>query len=327
MCLDSNNGTTDHGSETSLRRIVTEPRSSASVKNVKRPWFENPTELNENEASSTPRMTIADLLKKAQSLQLRTEMEVFLSHLLSCSRLDLVAYSEQSVPVDKLSELQQGWVQIQKGFPVAYLTHSKEFYGLDFYVDERVLVPRDATEILVDLVLQKASHDASIIEVGTGSGAISVAVKHERPDLKVIAGDISPEVLEVARINAERHQVQVDFYESDLLESLPEVDAEILVANLPYIGEVEHRYIADNVEAFEPHLALFGGHDGLRLYERLFEQAHGRSFPWIMGEIGFSQGMAIEALAKEFLPGYGFSLIQDREGLDRIFVLCYNAPV
>lgn len=131
-------------------------------------------------------MTIEDLIKKAQVLHLRTEMEVFLSYLLSCDRLDLLAYPEKDVPVEKLAELQKGWVQIQQGKPVAYLTHTKEFYGLDFYVDERVLVPRGATERLVELVLEKASQGTKILEIGTGSGPISIALKHTRPDRKSV---------------------------------------------------------------------------------------------------------------------------------------------
>lgn len=248
-----------------------------------------------------------------------------MSYLLSCDRLDLLAYPEKDVPVEKLAELQKGWVQIQQGKPVAYLTHTKEFYGLDFYVDERVLVPRGATERLVELVLEKASQGTKILEIGTGSGPISIALKHTRPDLQITAGEVSLEALEVAKKNADQLGVDIKFIESDLLQSIPNDDYEILVANLPYIGEVEHRYLDENVEQYEPHLALFGGHDGLRLYAELLDQAKDKQFKWILGEIGFSHGDSIEKLCKEKLPDYSFQLLQDYEGLDRIFVLCYNA--
>jgi release factor glutamine methyltransferase len=270
-------------------------------------------------------MTIQDLIKKAQSLHLRTEMEVFLSYLLDCDRSELLAYPEKEVPVKKLAELQKAWVQIQQGKPVEYLTNSKEFYGLDFYVDERVLSPRAATERLVELVKEKASDGAKILEIGTGSGAISVALKHTRPDLQITAGEVSKEALEVANLNAKRLKVDLTILESDLLESIPKDDYEVLVANLPYIGEVEHHFIAENVQAHEPHVALFGGHDGLRLYADMFDQAKGWGFKWIMGEIGFSHGEAIKNLCNEKLPDYSFKLLQDYEGLDRVFVLCYNA--
>jgi len=270
-------------------------------------------------------MSIADLLKKAQSLHLRTEMEVFLSHLLGSSRLDLIAYSEQEVPVKHLSDLQKGWVKIQQGYPVAYLTNTKEFYGLDYYVDERVLIPRPATEQLVDLVKGKASIGAKILEVGTGSGTISVALKHVRPDLSVTAGEVSSEALEVAKMNAKTHKTEIRFIESDLLKCIPQDSYEVLVANLPYIGEVEHHYIDENVEMHEPKLALFGGHDGLRLYEDLLSQVKDWSVKWIMGEIGFTQAEDMKRIAKKVLPDYDFTLYKDSEGLDRIFVLCYNA--
>jgi release factor glutamine methyltransferase len=266
-------------------------------------------------------MSIADLLKKAQSLRLRTEMEVFLSHLLGKSRLDLIAFSEEEVPVEHLANLQKGWVKIQQGYPVAYLTNSKEFYGLDFHVDDRVLVPRGATEQLVELVKKSASIGAKVLEIGTGSGVISVSLKTVRPDLQITAGEVSTDALEVAKKNTERHKADIRLLESDLLSSIPNDGYEVLVANLPYIGEVEHRYIDDNVETHEPHVALFGGHDGLDLYRKLLTQAKDWNIKWIMGEFGFTHSEIMREIAKEILPDYSYKLYQDEEGLDRIFVL------
>ena len=271
-------------------------------------------------------MTIAQLLSQAQQRQLRTEMEVFLAHLLGVSRLDLIAHSEQDVPVEKLAALQVGWAQIEDGRPVAYLTQEKEFYALNFYVDERVLVPRDATERLVDYCLEKAPEEARILEIGTGSGAISAALKHTRPDLQVTATDVSPDALEVANNNFVQLGVSVALIESDLLADVPQNKFDILVANLPYIGKETNNFIADNVEKHEPAVALFGGSDGLQLYAKLFEQI--RKDEWdfkvIMGEIGFTQGRDIETLAKKTLPHYQFELMQDYQELDRHFVLTLN---
>ncbi len=269
-------------------------------------------------------MTIAEVLKKAQSLRLRTEMELFLSNLLSCDRLDLLAYSEREIPVNKLAKLHMAWRKIRKGMPVAYLIKSKEFYGLDFYVDSRVLVPRASTETLIDLAKNIACKNMKVLEVGTGSGVIAIALKHERPDLLITASDISLDALEVAKKNAKRHKTDISFFQSDLLSDIPQDDYEILLANLPYIGKIKHNFISDNVEAYEPHIALFGGEDGLFLYSELLNQAKDYSFKYIIGEIGFSQGEDIKALASEILPSYTFELHQDYEGLDRIFILCYN---
>ncbi len=267
-------------------------------------------------------MTLGQVLNSAQKVQLRTEMELFLSHLLGCTRLDLIAHSEREVPVEHLAALQAGWLRIQDGVPVAYLTHSKEFYGHDFYVDERVLVPRPCTELLVDWVAAVAQ--ARVLEVGTGSGAIAVSLKLKRPDLQVVATDVSPEVLEVASKNCVQLGAEVELLESDLLKDLPQGDFDTLVTNLPYIGTASHDAIAENVQKHEPGLALFGGENGLQLYGRLFQQVQGWSFRFILGEIGFSQAQDLKALAERLLPGWKLTLRQDLEGLDRHFLLERN---
>lgn len=261
------------------------------------------------------------VLALAQKEHLRTEMEVFLAHLLGCTRLDLLVRSEEEVPVEKLAELQKAWIRLQDGVPVAYLTHEKEFYGLSFYVDERVLVPRPETEQLVDLVLKYAK--GPILELGTGSGAIAISLKKTRPELEVVAGDISDLALEVASKNCVQLGVNVELIESDLLAKIPKRDFDILVANLPYIGTQTHNLIADNVDRHEPKLALNGGRDGLELYARLFDEilAQKRDFRMILCEIGFSQGLDAQKLCQEKLPGYRFTLLQDLQGLDRHFVL------
>lgn len=261
------------------------------------------------------------VLALAQKEHLRTEMEVFLAHLLGCSRLDLLVRSEEEVPVEKLAELQKGWIRLQDGLPVAYLIHEKEFYGLSFYVDERVLVPRPETEQLVDLVLKHAK--TSVLELGAGSGAIACSVKKSRPELQVTATDISSDALEVASKNCVQLGVEVQLIQSDLLEDVPDATFDVLVANLPYIGTQTHNFIADNVDRHEPHLALDGGSDGLELYRRLFDEIveQKRDFDVILGEIGFTQGKDIEKVCQEKLPNYRFTLLQDLQGLDRHFVL------
>jgi len=266
-------------------------------------------------------MSIGRVLSLAQKAHLRSEMEVFLSFLLGCTRLDLIARSEEEVPVEKLAELQKAWIRIQDGVPVAYLTGQKEFYGHSFSVNASVLVPRPETELLVDLVLARAKK--GVLELGTGSGVLACSIKKARPELRVVAGDISPEALEIANKNCVQLGAEVELFESDLLEKMPALELDVLVANLPYIGEVRHAELDENVRKHEPHLALFGGEDGLALYGRLFDQIkeQGRRFQFILGEIGFSQGADIQKLCSEKLPDYHFSLFQDLQGLDRHFVL------
>lgn len=257
-------------------------------------------------------------------------MEVFLSHLLGWERSRLLANSEAEVPVQHLAALQSGWLKIKEGFPVAYLTHEKEFFGHSFYVDEGVLVPRGETELLVEKVLEKADELQAkglgvlkVLEIGTGSGAIGISLKKANPELEILATDVSPLALEVANKNCVQMGVEIELLESDLLGKVPREEFHILVANLPYIGTETHDLLADNVKAHEPALALFGGGDGLELYSRLFEEieAEDRSFCFVMGEIGFSQKEDFLNLAAQKMPAYKAQVFQDLQGLDRHFIL------
>ena len=266
-------------------------------------------------------MQIAQILGLAQKEHLRTEMEVFLSHLLGHSRLDLIAHGEEEIPVEKLADLQLAWTALKAGKPVAYLTHQKEFYGLTLFVNESVLIPRPCTELLVDWASEVA--EKKVLELGTGSGAIALALKTKRPDLEVSATDISLDALAIANKNCVQLKLDVKFLQSDLLTEVPREDFDTLMANLPYIGTETHANIDENVLNHEPGLALFGGADGLDLYRRLFGQIREGiwNFKYILGEVGFSQGEAVRELANDSLPEYVFTLRQDLEGLDRHFLL------
>ncbi len=272
-------------------------------------------------------MTLAQLLAQAQKEQLRLEMELFLSHLLGKSRLDLIAHSDEELPVEHLGAIQKGWTQLKAAMPVAYLTHEKEFFGLSFYVDERVLIPRPCTEQLVEWALELEGQgrlkESKVLEIGTGSGAIAVALKKSCPRLQIWATDLSEGALEVASKNCVQNEVEISLFCSDLLSQVPEQDFDLLLANLPYIGTEMHAFVQESVAKYEPSMALFSGQDGLDLYRRLFAQIQERahSFPLILGEIGFSQGEAVRALAAELLPHYVFHLRRDLEGLDRHFLL------
>lgn len=266
-------------------------------------------------------MTLSRALQLAQKAHLRCEMEIFLAHLLQCSRCDVLSRAEEEIPVEKLSELQKGWIRLQDGLPVAYLTYEKEFYGLNFYVDERVLIPRPETELLVDLALKKTKK--VVLEVGTGCGAVACSIKRNRPELRVMATDVDPDVLHIANKNCVQLEVDVQLLCADLLESVPKEPFDTLVANLPYIGLQSHAWVDEKVRKHEPRLALFGGSDGLQLYTKLFDQIReqNRPFQTILGEMGFSQGEDIRLLCLEKLPGYRFQLFNDLQGLPRHFLL------
>lgn len=217
------------------------------------------------------------------------------------------------------------------GEPVAYITGRREFMGLDFMVNPSVLIPRPETELLVESALELMPPSPTVIDVGTGSGAIAVSLAVFRPDAVVYATDRSPEALDVARLNAARHGVgdRVSFYLGDLLEPLaahlPAGRVDLVAANLPYIAREDLPGLPREVRLFEPNLALDGGAGGLELYRRLipaaaaFLKRGGR----LLLEIGCEQGREIKALLD--LPGWQASVLRDLAGLDRLAVARYEA--
>jgi release factor glutamine methyltransferase len=156
----------------------------------------------------------------------------------------------------------------RKRIPLVHLTNKREFYGLDFYIDKRVLTPRIETEKMAEWAIKYAPKSSRLIDVGTGSGALAVVIKKQRPDLKVWATDVSAEALTVARRNAAAHQVDISFITSDLFADVKGSFA-VIVTNLPYLRD--DAGLMPEVQK-EPAVALFGGHDGLDLYRRFLGQ-------------------------------------------------------
>lgn len=196
--------------------------------------------------------------------------------------------------------------------PVAYLLGRKGFRYLDLDVDERVLVPRPETELLVEVGLT-LPENASVVDVGTGSGAIALALKHERPDLRITATDVSAEALDVARANAARHDLEVDFVHEDLFSGT--FDA--VLSNPPYIASGD--VLPPDVAQHEPHGALFAGPDGLDVIRRLVQrcaEADARTFAF---EVGAGQARGVAELAHA--AGYAQTeLLTDLAGIERVVV-------
>lgn len=258
----------------------------------------------------------------------RLDAELLLGHVLGWSRAQLLARGS-----DWLSEQDdavfQGLIARRIALePVAYLVGHREFYGLDFMVDRRVLVPRPETELVVELalgVVQRmglmGSSGLRIADVGTGSGALAVALAVQLPGASVYAIDISRDALDVARLNAARHGVadRVQLVMGDLLEGLP-APVELIVSNPPYTVLAE---VSEGVRRHEPHLALDGGVDGLMVYRRLLAQAPMwlRPAGVLLLEIGAQQGSAVQDLARMAFPDARIACYADLAGFDRVVLV------
>lgn len=260
----------------------------------------------------------------------RLDAQVLLRTALQVDAVTLYAHPERELTS---SEEQQysAWIeQRSKGKPVAYIIGHKEFYGLDFLVDSRVLIPRPETELLVEKALQaiqaffSAGRVPVVADIGTGSGAIPVTLAVQEPRLPcVYAVDISAAALEVARVNCQLHHVElrVHLLQGDLFAPLPE-PVDVLTANLPYVGTSEQEAMSQDVVDYEPHLALFSGPNGLDLLYRFFESIFASSLlkkgSILLLEIGYQQNAALTQLLQAHWPHAQISFFKDYAGWDRL---------
>ncbi|MGH2498778.1 MAG: peptide chain release factor N(5)-glutamine methyltransferase [Candidatus Limnocylindria bacterium] len=205
------------------------------------------------------------------------DADLLLAHVLGVAREALYAHDHEPLGGSERETFEALLERRAGGEPVAYLRGHKEFYGLRFAVDPRVLIPRPETETLVDAALGHVRRTGArtAVDVGTGSGAVAIALAVHEPDLRVVAVDVSPDALEVARANAATHGVagRVDFRRSDLLESVTE-RVELVVANLPYLPERSvDEWVGERTSLrFEPRAAVLAGTDGLDLIRRCVPQ-------------------------------------------------------
>lgn len=266
------------------------------------------------------------------------DAEVLLCYVFGETKEYLFAHANDEVDDENLEKLYVQYLdRVKKGEPIAYITGEKEFYGLDFLVNENVLVPRPETEMLVDKVLSfmRENFDKHgkyrVLDIGTGSGNIAVSIaknsEHLEDDMVeyVDAIDVSDDALKVAFENVLQHGVEgkVKVFNSDLLEDIGEDEHyHIIVANLPYIGEVENNHVEKNVRDYEPKGALFAGDDGLELYKKLFQQISERDMNWKMmiGEFGFGQRKNLEVLLNKYFE-QKWAIEKDLAGIDRMFVV------
>lgn len=191
--------------------------------------------------------------------------------------------------------------RVMDGEPVQYVLGYAYFYGLRFLVTPDVLIPRSDTETLVAWALQNAPGGATVLDVCTGSGCLAVAIGHARTDLMVLGGDISEKALVVANKNAMENDVSIEFRRGDLFAPFADLSFDMIVANPPYIDGKEMRHLPGNVRGYEPHMALFGGEDGLDILKRLIAHAPKRlkAGGSLCVEIGSMQREAVVELFKQ----------------------------
>lgn len=263
------------------------------------------------------------LLRAGDSETPALDATVLLAAVLGCDRTELYRRSERTLTEMERRHFEQ-LVRVRlEGQPVAYLTGHREFMGLDFVITPEVLVPRPETELIVEealRILAGAPVQPIIVDVGTGSGAIAVSLARQVPRACVMAVDLSEAALSVARRNAQRHRVIVDFLLGDLLEPIPAALAgqiDLITANLPYIPTAEIDTLSSAVRS-EPRLALDGGPDGLDLYRRLIPQAYRFLCPGgdLLFEVGPEQGRS--ALAMVSGPHWESRVMLDLAGRDRV---------
>ncbi len=274
-------------------------------------------------------MTLKQALSRARGIladgnieDARLESELLLRHTLKISQVQLYLDLDHEL---SLNQEQTFWQLIKRrldGEPTAYITGHREFYGLDFYVDPSVFIPRPESELLVEKALDLTQNHpvSTIAEIGTGCGAIAISLALKLPQAKIYATDISAPALKVALVNCQRHRVvnRICLLHGDMLDPLPE-PVDLVVANLPYVSELEMPDLAN----FEPLLALDGGSDGLEKIHQLCRRVTDKLRPdgCLLLEIGQGRGKGVTTCLRSLFPSAKIEVAPDLSGIDRVVSL------
>ncbi len=246
---------------------------------------------------------------------------------LGCDRAYLYAYPERKLSTDDQSRYDQALSEREHGVPTQYITGHQEFWGMDFIVTPAVLIPRPETEHVIETVLERVRVERApspadslrILDVGTGSGCIALALAKELPSAEIHATEISTAALEIARANAARLQLEasVQFHCTDLLQGLELGAFDFVVSNPPYVGESEDDQVQLEVRKHEPHNAVFAGATGLEVIERLIPQAHESLKPggWLVMEISGTVAERVRGLLTEWNE---VEITNDLQGIPRV---------
>jgi release factor glutamine methyltransferase len=256
----------------------------------------------------------------------RLNAELLLMFALGCERAYLYAHPERELTPDEQSRFDEVIHERARGCPTQYITGHQEFWGLDLLVSPAVLIPRPETEHVVETVLELVKEYTftgpgrlRILDVGTGSGCIALALASELPHAEIQACDISDEALEMARINAARLALggRVLFRKSDLLSVYLGEQFDFIISNPPYVGEADADKVQKQVREFEPRIAVFSGREGMEIYRRLIPEAQDALRPggWFVTEIGYSE----EEKVRSLLNGWAdIQVTADLQGIPRV---------
>jgi release factor glutamine methyltransferase len=254
------------------------------------------------------------------------EAELLLRHVLGVGRVQLYQGLDRELDPEQEGSFRQVVERRLSHEPTAYLTGHCEFYGLDFYIDPKALIPRPESELLVEEALKFAQEspergDLLIAETGTGSGTIAISLALHLPAAKIYAIDVSANALEVATINCRKHLVEdrVQLVPGDLLEPIPR-PVDLVIANLPYVSDNEIDKLSPEIRLFEPRVALAGGEDGLDKIRRLCQQAVDRlrDTGCLLVEVGMGQADTVTAYLRNLFPSARAEIILDLSGIARV---------
>ncbi|MBI2470323.1 MAG: peptide chain release factor N(5)-glutamine methyltransferase [Planctomycetes bacterium] len=261
------------------------------------------------------------------------DAEVILSHLLDCKRIDLYVHPDKPVEDTVVMRYKEAIGKRSHRVPLQYITNHAEFMSLDFYVDERVLIPRPETELLVEAVIKKVQtlnydNEIVIVDIGVGSGNIAIALAKKIDKARIFAIDISPDALAVAKINAQRHDVldKITFLCGDIFKPLEgygiESKVNFIVSNPPYISGDEFGALQQEVRDFEPYVALISGQDGLQMFKRIIANTNTWLKPgwYVIFEVGEKQARKVSRLFEDRGCFKKANFVRDYQHIHRVVI-------
>ncbi len=273
-------------------------------------------------------MTIEDLIVLGKKYTSSIHAKMLLASFLNVNSLELLTILDQQVDPKTVDLYQKALISLQNNKPLQYVIGNVNFYGINYTINENVLIPRFETEELVEniknYIIKNNLTTPKILDLGTGSGVIGLTLKKFFPTADVTLTDISPKALEVAKTNAKNLNLNVTFIQSNWLDNVNKEPYDIIVSNPPYIKEDEE--IEEIVKNNEPHLALYGGKSGLDCYQNIINdiKPYLKEKYLIAFEIGYQQGKSLETLIKNTLDNVKITIKQDLSSKDRMLFVEKN---